>query len=1015
MEFFQKIADNTHSKGGESAKYFKENILKFIRNIIPLFRSFVDNSQSIVTGTIALIILAAIMYLVYKVYKSFPRPWSTSVFLPISGTHDRKAQDLDMLYYKNLAKGLSNYIFDHNLPLYEDVLKGTKTEKQAQLSYINSQIFFHKTKPSYLQLTDFENKNNIKSQSSSWGKKSLEGLEQFFYEVLINQDNKHEKIKKNLIDILTKNKQDFKNNLDKVLDDNIYSFINANNYIDNVPENDYVLNIYGKFVKVKVGDNTDGKYLSEILNIPQGSLKDMLQYNKNKTENNLIIAELNSLVKEYDDVCNEKLENKIYKIINGSEDNSDIINYKRFLSAYGYSGNDYIDSILKLSKTRNKSVNLVTENNNNIETALEPRLYKLQIYQDIIVYERFKTLLKNYEKIITDKKIQDEIIRDCNWHLERLAYAKYDNGENVVYLFTDLQRKRILKITSNILDLINYPLYKTEMSNGLFTVIYLYLSKTDVKKRLELLANYYMSFTELFLAVDKIKEFEVLKQKRDNINIYNEFLKPAIDYFFKIKIYQRLISDIVWKSHFLPVATLWRNILTKLTNGRTYFNCDDPVIAHIFPVCRPPAISLKEQNSINNLNAIINANKESFIDYVKKISTKKDNIENFKDTDVIEHFSLNPFKFLTAPFKVIGQFFNGAIHLIRDIGTFLLNAIKIVVGLATLASNPGKLFLALGGFILWIIGNIIALILTMPVGGTYNDKKTGRKQNLVLGHILTSFFYRTLYLLTVAIFNCVVFALLLLIRVIVTLIVTICDSITNNRASKAFYRWFIACEESPYAWFENSFYQDGNRVEKGLMCTSSCPSGFKVSKNGRNCEKIPDYIPNYCPQASLMRAYRGMNTSGPAVLKEFSLPSMLNESQTTQFIEDFKKNKKEYYEACQNNDMNKYDAVAKSVCSTLEFSQNSNISTKSMVDLCYNAHCRNGKHESFCTKLGEYQNINANSADVNKNTIIKTTSRYILIIATFVMSIYILDQRIDLLKLAKKQLDAAKKQLASKI
>lgn len=1002
MEFLQKIADTSHSKGGESAKYLKENILNFFKNIIPLFRSFVDNSQSIVTGTIALIILAAIMYLVYKVYKSFPRPWSTSVFLPISGKNDRKAQDLDILYYKNLAKGLSNYIFDHNLPLYEDLLKGTQTEKKSYLAYINSQIFFHKTKPSYLQLVNFENTNNVKSKSPTWGRKSLESLELFFYEVLINQDNKHEKIKNTLIDILTKNKQDFKTNLDKVLDDNVYSFINANNYIDNVPENDYILNIYGKFVKIKVDDKSEGKYLSEILNIPDGTVNDMLQYNKEKTENNLIIAQIKSLVKEYDDVCNEKLENKIYKTINGSEDNSDIINYKRFLHAYGYSGNDYIDSILKLPKTRNNKVDLVVENNNNIETVLAPRLYKLQIYQDLIVYERFKNLLKNYEKIIINKNFQKELIKDCNWHLERLAYSKYDNGENVIYVFTELQRKRLLKITNNILDLINYPLYKIEMSNGLFTVVYLYLSKIDVKKRLELLANYYMSFTELFLAVDKIKEFEILKQKRDNINIYNEFLKPAIDYFFKIKIYQKLISDIVWKSHFPPVATLWKNILTKLINGRTYFNCDDPDILKVIPVCRPKSLTRDEQKIEDTLNSILRANKELFTNF-----GEKDIIENFDDGDTIEHFSLNPFKFLTEPFKAIGKFFHTVFGILKDIGTFFLNGAKLVAGLFQLLAKPAKLFLAIGGFILWIIGNIFALILRMPIGGTYKDKKTGLKYSIVLGHIITSFFYRTLYLLPVAIFNCAVFGLLLLIRIIVTLIVVICDSVTKNRASRAFYRWFIACEESPYAWFENSFYHDGNRVEKGLMCTSSCPTGFKVSKNGRNCEKIPDYIPSYCPQASLMRVYRGMNTNGPAVLKEFSLPSMLNESQTEQFIEDFKKNKKEYYESCQNNDMNKYDAVAKSVCSTLEFSQNSNINTNAMVDLCYNAHCRNGKHESFCTKLGEYKNA-ATSPEVNKTTFIKTTSRYVLVISTFVVAIYILDQRIDLLKLAKKQLNAAK-------
>ena len=522
------VSSSINHNAGNMSKYFKDNILKFIKNIPIIFKDFVVNAQTILVSVIVLVILLAISFVGYKLYNNHSRPWNISQFLEISASNDKHTKNLDDLYYKNLALNLAHYIYDHDFSFIKDIIKGNESEQKKILSYINSQIFFHKYTSSYAELKKFELTYNVKSNiNKNWGTKSIDGLNTFFYDILINRKFVHNAKKKYLIyDILQKNKKEFESNLDKVVQDNIYSYINANNYINNNPQNDYIINTYGKFIKVKTSNYSD-KYLYDIFNIPNGLLKDIL---KPSTDNHddIIVSKLKDLQKEYDNIASEKLELYIFRIMNGSTDTSDFENYKRFIKDYGISGNDLLDDLEKLSKVRNNKVDLTRQSLYNIERAVGAQKLKIIIYQDIIIYKHYISLLNNYSTIVNDTNAQKLLTSKYNWHLERLAYSKCASNDavsenNVKYIFDEQKRNRFMKINSNILDLINYPMYKSEMSYGLFAVLYIYLSKTSIKEKLKLLADYYMSFSELYLAVDKIQEFELLKKKEIILTFIKNF------------------------------------------------------------------------------------------------------------------------------------------------------------------------------------------------------------------------------------------------------------------------------------------------------------------------------------------------------------------------------------------------------------------------------------------------------------------------------------------------------------
>jgi hypothetical protein len=963
------LTTNIFEKFGDSSHFLKLQIENIFKKFPLFFKGLVINTQSIIISIIVLIILTAIFYLLFRLYKLHPRAFSTSNYLKIAGKNDKKPQQLDIIFYSSLSKSLAYYVYDNDLPMFNNVFNKNLNKQIEYLKFINSQIFFHKNTKAYTDLNNFKVKYNQNIYNKNWGLQSIEGLQTFFYDILTENfkiPKEYLKINKNilnnskkeLIDLLKINKNDFDNNLKKVVNDNVYSFISVYNYINNNPQNDYILNNYGKFIKVKVLDNEE-LYLKQIFNIPSGELNDILSYNSDTSENTIINNKINELIKEFDDINSEVFESHIFRIINGSPDPSDFNTYMIFVKDFGTTGNKFVDSILQLKGIKNNKINLTRQQTYNYDLLTSNQREKILIYQDIIVYQYFKKLLNNYSKIITDSNIHKILINNCNWHLERLAYSKYFDGEFIIRVFNNDQITRFNRITSDIFDLINFPLYKSEMSYGLFAVLYIYLSQDSVNERLKHLSEYYISFSDLYLNTNNLDEFEKLKKKRDHINLFEDFLLPALKYFFVEQIYGNQIKGIIWEDKYKEIAPIWNKLRNTLKSGTTYFDCSNK--------------------------------KFSKLSFCKKQENFVEDFKNFNG-DIIEEFN-------------IGNIFKPILKPITTIVDVAVNFGKIIMVIIDSAKDPMKTFKIIIGLILWLVAQAVFIPLDFPIKPfssneknhypDFKNKTEFGQYTITLGRLIMSVLYRLFYSLPVAVFNSSILFALLLTRVITVVIIVILDFLTNKKASKLFYKWFLACENSPFAWYENSFYQKGNKNERDLVCKKNCSDGYKLTDDGNKCEKIPNYIPNYCPQAQLMRIYKGLKISGPISLKEFSPPMGLNQTQIDEYIENYKKYKKDYYESCQNLNMVQYDDIAKSICSNMEFAVKNGMSQNDIKDICYNKFCKNGNHESFCTKLNEFQYTNNNSFNTSKSDVIKTASGYCLIIVVLTTIIYCIDKKIN--------------------
>jgi hypothetical protein len=231
--------------------------------------------------------------------------------------------------------------------------------------------------------------------------------------------------------------------------------------------------------------------------------------------------------------------------------------------------------------------------------------------------------------------------------------------------------------------------------------------------------------------------------------------------------------------------------------------------------------------------------------------------------------------------------------------------------------------------------------------------------------------------------------MLIIPKIIVTILVLFFDSITDKQASLLLYKYFVACETSPFAWFEQSFFQLGNTTEEGVfVCKKNCSVGYKLSADGKKCIKIPSYVPHFCPQANVMRVYRGLSASGRNSLDSsgFTLPPNLRtESEKESYINDYKKNKKEYYESCSAK-MSEYDGISENVCSNLISSG----TDTALQEVCYKSLCTNGKYSPLCVKL---KNVNSNYDSTGDNSsVILKISKYVLIVILLSTVIYVTDK-----------------------
>jgi hypothetical protein len=307
--------------------------------------------------------------------------------------------------------------------------------------------------------------------------------------------------------------------------------------------------------------------------------------------------------------------------------------------------------------------------------------------------------------------------------------------------------------------------------------------------------------------------------------------------------------------------------------------------------------------------------------------------ENIAKQAVVEKFS-------------IGRFFKRTIGTIINIGKFIIMLMDILIKLVGLigyvASHPEKIFTFLILIVLaaiWIILVVIVYLFNISLGGGFRIgyitiMPTITWPIMALGSLMRM----SMYIAIVSVY------------LILGGIAYIADKVLESSGSKSstfsrgLYRWVFSCENSPWAWYKNSRYDLENKNVRGFYCKLSCGTNYRLSESGNFCEKAPNNVPYYCPQPLLYKSYIRDKISGLKVIG-----NMAGISGDKDFIENYKRNKREYYESCSKNNSGEKDAIARNICAYGHDNKGNDISSE-IAEVCKQTYCSNGRYAEFCAK-----------------------------------------------------------------
>lgn len=156
------------------------------------------------------------------------------------------------------------------------------------------------------------------------------------------------------------------------------------------------------------------------------------------------------------------------------------------------------------------------------------------------------------------------------------------------------------------------------------------------------------------------------------------------------------------------------------------------------------------------------------------------------------------------------------------------------------------------------------------------------------------------------------------------------------------------CENSPGEWHTRNMISDDNAYIRYFpFCTGPCGSRYTVSWSGCCCDKLPDYMPDMCPQQQIYNFATGNGgsmfnpMSGPFAIAKYSPDSKFyNKSvqQKRKFLISVLKKKVKWYQRCYDKLGNK-DYLNRHLCTVFDMlgiKENSILSKLAVVcDECY--------------------------------------------------------------------------------
>ena len=487
--------------------------------------------------------------------------------------------------------------------------------------------------------------------------------------------------------------------------------------------------------------------------------------------------------------------------------------------------------------------------------------------------------------------------------------------------------------------------------------------------------------------------FRSFKQDRTGFDIQNDYWFPKVSYLWNDIIKKEIIDiDFTWKNIYRIQKILYTSIRDFLSDEcnflfldkvRDVWKCGDFTLFETFKE--------KKQNK-------------------KKYSKNKKEIKEKFIFGAISSAISGGGGILDPLLGILEDWLDTIMDVLSEF-PIIREGLIVVKFIVLLVTSLGKL--GIDGVLFLIIGLLLYVGATITKYLVFTTAEFGIA-TLLLGLLVIPFI-----LILILIKSSILLLIIALISIICITIIILDNTIeltkgkddSNpmahiNIASKFIYKQFLSCENSPHSWYKNSRYDLENKSSRGFFCNKPCMSNYRLSDDQSFCERAPTNVPYYCPQPLLFRYFRKETVYGKNFIQEFtpeSHPILLlsNNSIQKAFINNFNKNKNEYYNSCQNIDSDNYqnyNIIGKNICAfgfaydhNNKDDEHENIKGK-IEQICKQTYCENGKHESFCYK---YENDAFKPEDIinikDNNKFTKYLKILIIGIILYSFSIYIVN------------------------
>lgn len=616
----------------------------------------------------------------------------------------------------------------------------------------------------------------------------------------------------------------------------------------------------------------------------------------------------------------------------------DYIKYKRNLNdnkgkIYD-SQNFLINDIYNFQETgQSQTDNTILKGDNqipkhyNINKVGDNELRILEVYNHLIIFDNFYDFIQNNSQ---ENKIfdYDEFVKYYYFFEKFTTLMIFDSDlEKLIDLVAkDEWKKDFIRyfyqglkwvLYQRDYDIINVTSFAT---TALLNPFDLDSTQDDLLD----LSKYYLSFMEIRLGQNFIRDTLKIKEHRTGYDIWGDFVGPLWEkYGWNI-----IVKEYIWKD--LSVNGLqdktdpyWKRLDKFLEDQCNFF--PDPVIQDVL------GIKGKCTQDKNEVRENLFGGIKSMLKGIKKIPKIA---------------------------STLGKLFNTFIKTAKMLWKIFEFMIRAITNFHKL--GPLRLMIFMISILFYALAQVIRVILAFPsifpIPHTFG---------IPFGHALVLITMSLLIFIPLLVLKVSIILSLLLLMTVVAVIVWLLDMALGEinsdwkfkgKFTKFLYRTLMACENSPFSWYKNSRFDLENSNKKGMFCSLSCGTNYRLSENKAFCEKAPTNVPYYCPQPLLYKSYHNEKVSGAKNIQHFFInnyPHVLiaGPEKQADFVNNYRKNKREYYQTCQMNleDNPEQQQIGKNVCAYGRDTDGKEISQE-IKDLCRQTYCENGSYENFCIR-----------------------------------------------------------------